>query len=136
MDNKRKRNGNDDFTGDSHLKSRSLHKDEDSIICNDPPCNGIAVSAKYYPSHVEMYHDQTCIECGKNLVKESLLNLHQEEVHNPLFYGRRLRCFESDCLQEFESHAQRRKHLIEFHHYPCDDDKLDMIYTGYSLSLT
>ena len=84
-----------------------------------------------YTEHVQQYHEHRCEACWGNFVTEKLLEIHQEECHNPFRQKSSLRCFESNCVQEFNTQDQRIDHLLKEHNYPNTFD-FYIIARGYT----
>lgn len=102
-----------------------------NVICQEPPCTLSHVPIELYNEHVQQYHEHQCQACSGNFVTEKLLEIHQEEFHNPFNRNCLLRCFEPECIQEFNTQEQRIDHLRSEHNYPETFD-FDIIARGYT----
>ncbi|KAF6812181.1 C2H2 type zinc finger domain protein [Colletotrichum sojae] len=77
-----------------------------------------------YEAHYIKAHTNRCIECGRNLPSEHLLNVHHEECHDSIAAVRRERgertysCFVESCERKCMTPQKRRMHLIDKHMYP------------------
>ncbi|GAV53395.1 hypothetical protein ZYGR_0AI06790 [Zygosaccharomyces rouxii] len=110
---------------DSYIPSGS------TIVCQEPPCFLNHVPIELYNEHAQQYHEHRCEACHGNFVTEKLLEIHQEEFHNPFRQKSTLRCFEPDCIQEFNTENQRIDHLRNEHNYPETFD-FYIIARGYT----
>ncbi|QLQ78884.1 hypothetical protein HG537_0B02320 [Torulaspora globosa] len=101
------------------------------VTCREPPCMNVYLPIELYQCHIEQYHDNRCVECGKNLVTESFLRLHLEEMHNPFNSGNGVRysCFEDQCDEKFCSHQERISHAVKCHQYP-ENFHFDIVQNG------
>ncbi|XP_067928753.1 zinc finger protein 511-like [Watersipora subatra] len=109
----------------SSLKSDGVVMDEDVqvIDCQLQGCYQQFSSLYSYEEHYATRHRNVCRECGKILPTTRLLDLHIDELHNPLFdmqskKSPMFQCLISGCAETFMSSKIRRKHLIEVHKYP------------------
>ncbi|KAA1066100.1 hypothetical protein PGT21_021372 [Puccinia graminis f. sp. tritici] len=105
-----------------------------SYTCNLPPtCNPPNHKPPRFdnPSELESHHRThhafTCssADCNRIFPSQHFLDLHLNEVHNPILQVQRenhqtkiFRCFEKSCEKLFSSPKTRRLHLIDFHRYP------------------
>ncbi|QLL31370.1 hypothetical protein HG536_0B02330 [Torulaspora globosa] len=105
------------------------------VTCQEHPCVNVYVPIELYQCHVQQYHDNRCVQCGKNLVTENFLRLHLEEMHNPFNSGDgiRYRCFEEQCDEAFYSHQERVSHAVKSHQYPESFD-FDIVQNGQLFS--
>ncbi|KNZ53584.1 hypothetical protein VP01_3197g2 [Puccinia sorghi] len=110
------------------------HHDFSSQIlytCSLPPtCNHKPArfhSPAELESHHRTHHAFTCAstDCQRIFPSQFFLDLHFNEVHNPLLLVQRenrhtkiFRCFEPICEKSFSSPKTRRLHLIDMHEYP------------------
>nr|XP_036578275.1 C2H2 type zinc finger domain protein [Colletotrichum truncatum]KAF6785476.1 C2H2 type zinc finger domain protein [Colletotrichum truncatum] len=94
--------------------------------CSLPP-HKEAISFKSYDEYETHYikaHMNRCLECGRNLPSEHLLNVHHEECHDSFAAVRRERgehtysCFVEGCERKCMTPQKRRMHLIDKHMYP------------------
>ncbi|PLW14328.1 hypothetical protein PCANC_12909 [Puccinia coronata f. sp. avenae] len=78
-------------------------------------------------SHHRTHHAFTCAStgCERIFPSQYFLDLHLNEVHNPLLLVQRetrhtkiFRCFEQACKKSFSNPKARRLHLIDMHSYP------------------
>ncbi|KAI9229341.1 MAG: hypothetical protein DHS80DRAFT_8426, partial [Piptocephalis tieghemiana] len=103
------------------------------IQCVEPPCNTSRPprtfsSLSAYEDHYTQCHRYACVECPVIQPSAHLLDLHQEECHNPFFRLQQekgqavLRCLEPSCptssTKRFRTPKGRRLHMIDRHHYP------------------
>lgn len=99
--------------------------------CSLPPtCNHKPArfhSPAELESHHRTHHAFTCAstDCQRIFPSQFFLDLHFNEVHNPLLLVQRenrhtkiFRCFEPICEKSFSSPKTRRLHLIDMHEYP------------------
>lgn len=103
-----------------------------TIICEEPPCTSSKIPIEIYLEHVQQYHEHRCEACGGNFVTERLLELHQDELHNPFDLRLPLKCFEANCTQEFKTQDQRIHHLHVQHSYP-DSFDFNVVSKGYTV---
>lgn len=91
-------------------------------ICNHRPRNFYELDE--FESHYQKYHCHICHECLANFPSSYFLDLHIEEVHNPIFLARLdrgelvYRCFTEHCPSFFISKGARQRHLLDQHSYP------------------
>lgn len=105
------------------------HRDTKEMQCILPghPLLTLA-SAAEFEIHYAKEHDNQCIKCKSNLPSPWLLELHQDENHDPLIAARRnkdekvYRCFLQDCEKVTHTPQKRRLHLIDKHGFPKDYD--------------
>ncbi|KAF0327280.1 C2H2 type zinc finger domain protein [Colletotrichum asianum] len=99
---------------------------EFAMKCVLPP-HREAISFKSYDDYEAHYvktHTNRCLECGRNLPSEHLLNVHHEECHDSFAAVRRERgehtysCFVEGCERKCMTPQKRRMHLIDKHMYP------------------
>lgn len=92
--------------------------DGPTIVCQEPPCILNHIPVELYNEHVQQYHEYRCEACWGNFVTEKLLEIHQEEFHNPFHRNASLQCFEPNCVQKFNTQDHRIDHLRREHNYP------------------
>ncbi|KAF6832061.1 zinc finger protein [Colletotrichum musicola] len=114
-----------------------------AMKCFLPPHREALTFKSYdeYEAHYIKAHTNRCIECGRNLPSEHLLNVHHEECHDSIAAVRRERgehtvrhpllasydihqhraqysCFVEGCERKCMTPQKRRMHLIDKHMYP------------------
>ncbi|KAA1087625.1 hypothetical protein PGT21_034736 [Puccinia graminis f. sp. tritici] len=105
-----------------------------SYTCNLPPtCNRPNHKPARFDNPTELeahhrtHHAFTCsaTDCHRIFPSQFFLDLHLNEVHNPILLVQResrqakiFRCFEPSCERSFSSPKTRRLHLVDFHGYP------------------
>ncbi|GJC80629.1 zinc finger protein 511 [Colletotrichum liriopes] len=102
-------------------------KPEDvAMNCSMPPHREVLTFKSYdeYETHYVKTHTNRCLECGRNLPSEHLLNVHHEECHDSFAVVRRERgehtysCFVEGCERKCMTPQKRRMHLIDKHSFP------------------
>lgn len=79
-----------------------------------------------FEHHYTKYHCNVCHECHAKFPTSRYLDLHIQELHDPIWSVRLARgelvygCFEERCPLTFASVSARRKHLIQVHDYPAE----------------
>ena len=66
--------------------------DETTMICSLPPHSSRPITFRSYDeyeAHYSKEHSNRCLECRNNFPSEHLLNLHIEEIHDPLVQVKR-----------------------------------------------
>ncbi|WQF75569.1 Putative Zinc finger protein [Colletotrichum destructivum] len=94
--------------------------------CSMPPHKEALTFKSYdeYEAHYAKTHTNRCLECGRNLPSEHLLNVHHEECHDSFAAVRRERgehtysCFVEGCERKCMTPQKRRMHLIDKHSFP------------------
>ncbi|EAW12550.1 C2H2 type zinc finger domain protein [Aspergillus clavatus NRRL 1] len=94
--------------------------------CSLPPHRDTLSFSSYedYEVHYRKTHVNRCSECGKNFPTDRYLDLHIEEVHDPLIAAKRDKgektysCFIEDCERKCSTPQKRRMHLIDKHMFP------------------
>ncbi|RYP62370.1 hypothetical protein DL769_007327 [Monosporascus sp. CRB-8-3] len=104
--------------------------------CSLPPHREVLPFRSYgdYEVHYSKAHVNRCVECGKNLPSEHLLDVHIEECHDAFAAVRREKgertetyatnpfgqysCFVEGCDRKCRTPQKRRQHLIDKHIYP------------------
>ncbi|OLN81466.1 Zinc finger protein 511 [Colletotrichum chlorophyti] len=97
-----------------------------AMKCSMPPHREVLTFRSYdeYEAHYIKTHTNRCLECGRNLPSEHLLNVHHEECHDSFAAVRRKRgehtysCFVEGCERICMTPQKRRMHLIDKHQYP------------------
>ncbi|KAI5867953.1 hypothetical protein GGS23DRAFT_591762 [Durotheca rogersii] len=97
-----------------------------AMRCSLPPHREVLSFKTYaeYESHHNRTHTNRCVECGKNLPSEYLLNVHIEECHDVFVAVKREKgehtysCFVEGCDRKCRTPQKRRSHLIDKHMYP------------------
>ncbi|KAK1986808.1 zinc finger protein [Colletotrichum cereale] len=97
-----------------------------AMKCSMPPHREVLTFKSYdeYEAHYVKMHTNRCLECGRNLPSEHLLNVHHEECHDSFAAVRRERgehtysCFVEDCERKCMTPQKRRMHLIDKHGFP------------------
>ncbi|KAI1378192.1 hypothetical protein F4677DRAFT_385804 [Hypoxylon crocopeplum] len=97
-----------------------------TMKCSLPPHRDVMSFKTYaeYESHHNRTHTNRCVECGKNLPSEHLLNVHIEECHDVFAAVKREKgehtysCFVEGCDRKCRTPQKRRSHLIDKHMYP------------------
>ncbi|CCH59088.1 hypothetical protein TBLA_0B02460 [Henningerozyma blattae CBS 6284] len=128
----------EEFNYSNEVRAKLLHKSH-YVICDETPCDNLAIALELYPSHVEQLHTFICSACTANLHDERILELHLEEFHNPLNPPqpdlsnpiKGLRCYEPNCYCRFLNHSHRVHHLRVDHYYPSSFN-FDIVYGNMS----
>ncbi|GKT46635.1 zinc finger protein [Colletotrichum spaethianum] len=97
-----------------------------TMKCSMPPHREVLAFKSYdeYEAHYVKTHTNRCLECGRNLPSEHLLNVHHEECHDSFAAVRRERgehtysCFVEGCERKCMTPQKRRMHLIDKHNFP------------------
>ncbi|KAF4413335.1 Zinc finger protein 511 [Colletotrichum fructicola] len=119
-------NADDRATKITELEPAEGTFQEFAMKCVLPP-HREAISFKSYDDYEAHYvktHTNRCLECGRNLPSEHLLNVHHEECHDSFAAVRRERgehtysCFVEGCERKCMTPQKRRMHLIDKHMYP------------------
>ncbi|KAJ0161010.1 putative zinc finger protein [Colletotrichum tanaceti] len=100
--------------------------DRVAMKCSIPPHKEALTFKSYdeYEAHYVKTHTNRCLECGRNLPSEHLLNVHHEECHDSFATVRRERgehtysCFVEGCERKCMTPQKRRMHLIDKHSFP------------------
>lgn len=101
-------------------------KEMQCILPGHPPLT--LASATDFETHYAKEHNNQCIKCKSNLPSPWLLELHQNENHDPLIAAKRdkdekiYQCFQQDCDKVTLTPHKRRLHLIDKHGFPKDYD--------------
>ncbi|KAK6207476.1 zinc finger protein [Colletotrichum tabaci] len=113
------------FTELEHL-AETAAPDRVAMKCSMPPHKEALTFKSYdeYEAHYVKTHTNRCLECGRNLPSEHLLNVHHEECHDSFAAVRRERgehtysCFVEGCERKCMTPQKRRMHLIDKHSFP------------------
>ncbi|KAK1971904.1 zinc finger protein [Colletotrichum sublineola] len=97
-----------------------------AMKCSMPPHREVLTFKSYdeYEAHYVKTHTNRCLECGRNLPSEHLLNVHHEECHDSFAAVKRERgehtysCFVEGCERKCMTPQKRRMHLIDKHSFP------------------
>ncbi|KAK1998275.1 zinc finger protein [Colletotrichum falcatum] len=126
------RNSSTPETDDRVTKFTELEPSADTALedfamkCSMPPHREVLTFKSYdeYEAHYVKTHTNRCLECGRNLPSDHLLNVHHEECHDSFAAVRRGRgehtysCFVEGCERKCMTPQKRRMHLIDKHGFP------------------
>ncbi|KAJ6780505.1 hypothetical protein PWT90_02981 [Aphanocladium album] len=105
---------------DTQPPASSVH-----ILCSLPPHAEMAfTSYAAYEVHYSSAHTNRCLTCRKNFPSQHLLDVHIEEMHDPLAKVKReqggytFSCFVEGCDRKCATPQKRRMHMIDKHLYP------------------
>ncbi|KAF9875493.1 C2H2 type zinc finger domain protein [Colletotrichum karsti] len=110
----------------AELETSAVSSEDFAMRCSLPPHRDAIAFKSYdeYEAHYIKTHTNRCLECGRNLPSEHLLNVHHEECHDSFAAVKRERgehtysCFVEGCERKCMTPQKRRMHLIDKHMYP------------------
>eukprot|EP00730_Choanoeca_flexa_P001626 TRINITY_DN10715_c0_g2_i1.p1 TRINITY_DN10715_c0_g2~~TRINITY_DN10715_c0_g2_i1.p1 ORF type:complete len:171 (+),score=18.48 TRINITY_DN10715_c0_g2_i1:28-540(+) len=106
----------------SALSSQTASTDD--FACEYNGCVAVLNSVAELEAHIYLCHHHECAECWRVFISKQLLDLHQDEHHNPFFRilsqrQPKYRCLVMGCNHLSWDAAARQTHLIQDHGYPA-----------------
>jgi len=113
--------------GDDDLFEEEDENDEDffanTFACTASGCPARFRTVSSFEAHLFSRHRHRCSVCQRDLTTPRLLDMHIAELHDSYFAVMAKKrpsyaCLVDDCRVVCSTNDERRKHLIQEHHYP------------------